>query len=320
MEIPTTLFNVKSLQSRLIAQRVKQAKRQHDKNILDSYTKKKPMLPPSDDQKKEMVDDTQARIEKDLKLFNQIMPSRRTWVHLDEKKRYGQNGLRLTSVDQNRKSLELTLSKDKKNNTPYLQFQVATLEDIRKQILECTYELSAPKVAKTIKSEHELRPVCIFPVFDNIVLQECNKILSTWFDPYFCDSSYAFRVKGKRKKAPTHHDTIREILRYLNAHEGKQIYVAECDLKKFYDTINHSVIIEDFDTFLGLLTKPEEEKKVLRHLFLSYLSCYDYQHSVQPKNDDPVYLEGTGDRKFKWVEEEILNKEYGSALSYSKRH
>ena len=27
---------------------------------------------------------------------------------------------------------------------------------------------------------------------------------------YFCDSSYAFRVKGKRKKAPTHHDTIRD--------------------------------------------------------------------------------------------------------------
>ena len=61
------------------------------------------------------------------------------------------------------------------------------------------------------------------------------------FDDYFQDSSYAFRSqKNDNNKILSHHDCIIDILKFRNKHIDKELYVAECDMKKFYDTVNHT--------------------------------------------------------------------------------
>jgi len=309
MAVRTVLFNIEALQDRLIAQRVKFAKRKHDAVILAGYTKDK-------SQPKKKNTKAQARFREDLRIFRKIMPSRRSWVHLDEKSRYGgKQNCRITSIDQNKKALELTFKRDCKNAAEYMLLQKNVLRGLRKQILRRKYEFSEPKISGTIKNKKELRPVCSFPIFDNIILQECNRILSTWFDPYFCASSYAFRVKYEHKKAPTHHDTILKILEYLSMHQGETIYVAECDLQKFFDTINHERIISCFANFLEQVPKPKSEKRMLEHLFFSYLRCYDYQKSVKPLNSNQEFLKKAKNRRFVWIKEELLLEKYGEAYS-----
>ncbi len=301
-------FTIKTLQSSLIAQRVKQAKRQHDMEILAGYGPNKLQLVKSN--RGTIID---IRFSEDIRIFKKTMPSRRTWVHLSEKHRYqGPDKLRLTSIDQNKKALELTLLRDKEQALPYMQLQEQVLKGLRKQIFKCKYEFSHPKINKAFKNKSELRPVCSFPIFDNIVLKECNRVLSTWFDPLFCDSSYAFRMKGKGGKSPTHHDTIYKILNYIQSNNGQQIYVAECDLRKFYDTINHKIIENAFNHFLDQVDKSNCEKKLLRHLFFSYLRCYDYQRSVGELNYDSAYLAGAGERTFHWIDEDLMVETYGA--------
>lgn len=301
-------FTIKTLQSSLIAQRVKQAKRQHDMEILAGYGPNKSQLVKSN--RGTIID---IRFSEDIRIFKKTMPSRRTWVHLSEKHRYqGPDKLRLTSINQNKKALELTLLRDKEQALPYMQLQEQVLKGLRKQIFKCKYEFSHPKINKAFKNKSELRPVCSFPIFDNIVLKECNRVLSTWFDPLFCDSSYAFRMKGKGGKSPTHHDTIYKILNYIQSNNGQQIYVAECDLRKFYDTINHKIIENAFNHFLDQVDKSNCEKKLLRHLFFSYLRCYDYQRSVGELNYDSAYLAGAGERTFHWIDEDLMVETYGA--------
>ena len=300
-------FSIKTLQASLIAQRAKQAKRQHDAEILAGYAPNKSQLVKTD-----RVSSIDVRFSEDIRVFKQIMPPRRTWVHLSEKNRYqGPKNLRITSIDQNKKALELTFLRDKNQALTYIQMQEKILKGLRKQIFKCNYEFSHPKINKAIKNECELRPVCSFPIFDNIVLKECNRVLSTWFDPFFCDSSYAFRMKGKDGKSPTHHDTIKRILKHIQSYEGQQIYVAECDLRKFYDTTNHKIVKNAFNNFLDQVDKPNREKNVLKHLFYSYLRCYDYQRSVAKLNHDLAYLASTGKRTFHWIDDDLLIQTYG---------
>jgi len=312
MEKQIKLLSVKALQKRLITQRVKHAKHQHDKEILAGYGRSK-----SQSSKQETCSSDGTRFSEDSCIFSRIMPPRRTWVHLREEHRYSKDKqYRLTSVDQNRKALEITLKRDMNNKEPYILLQLQVLKSLRKRIFNYKYEFSRPRVNKEFKNEKELRPVSSFPIFDNIILQECSKVLSTWFDPLFCDCSFAFRVKGNGKKAPTHHDTITKILSYIHSHDGQQIFVAECDLRKFYDTINHDEIKNSFNLFMEKVDNSYREKKILEHLFFSYLNCYDYQESVLKLNDDAAYLEGANGREFIWVDPCELNKVYGDYTNY----
>lgn len=307
MKKQSELFTVENLQDRLIAQRVKQAKRQHDEEILAGYGRNKCKAPKNN--RKSITD---ARFYDDLRIFKCIMPPRRTWVHLKEKNRYcSKEKNRLTSVDQNKKALEITFNRDIDKEVKYIVLQVQVLKSLRKRIFRYKYEFSQPKVNKAFKNEKELRPVCSFPILDNIILQECNRIFSTWFDPFFCNCSYAFRVKKNHQKAPTHHDTITRILSYIQNHEGQQIFVAECDLRKFYDTISHDVIEAAFKRFMKEVDKPYLEKKIMEHLFFSYLNCYDFRRSTYKLNEDHEYLEGANGRQFSWIPPDELRKIYG---------
>lgn len=295
----------------MINKRVKSAKRTHDRYILSNYTISK-------DNKKNIQDE-----------ICKYMPSRKRWISLGETKRRkevnsnkseNQNCFSSNdSVKKNKKRLELTIIKDSSLaiKPKYLSALNQFIDNIIDDFNNDKLSINTPRIIPKKKDEtgKKLRPLCVFGLRDNIILQEVNSFLIQNCDKYFCNCSYAFRGKMQingEMKIPTHHDTIDKILQYRNIHLNEKIYVTEYDLKKFFDTIDHSTIRAKLDILLDEESLQIDDfwKTRIRHVFGNYLSCYTFYDCIFAKNTDTKYLKESGFPygKFEWVPE--LEKQF----------
>ena len=85
------------------------------------------------------------------------------------------------------------------------------------------------------KDNGEKRPLGIPRVIDRLVQQAVAQELSREFEPIFSDNSYGFRPNRSA------HDAIRKVI--ANANDGYE-YVIDLDLAKFFDTVNHSKLLQ----------------------------------------------------------------------------
>lgn len=306
-------FSKKSLCKSLIKKRVKLAKRNHDKHIVSNYvkTKKTNIL-----EKKNDNDE----------IIYRIMPKRRDWAHLGKRRYTKINGKKIPkdSVKNNMERLSLTISRDLKKNTKprYLKELKKYIRKIQFSVLMNNLKIDEPKIIPMKKKKGEARPLCIFDLRSNLILQETNRLLINKYDCLFEDSSFAFRGKIKGKPIPSHHDTIKKILEYRNQHFVEGIYVTECDLQKFFDTINHEIIQRKFDNLLGNQSIKLSclWKKRVKQVFNKYLECYDFRRKVYSFNGNDEFFkknrcEGC---EFKWIKEERLKELYGNDYATCK--
>lgn len=308
-------FSENSIIERLISRRVKLAKKNHDRHIIHNYcigSKKN-----SSENREEDDQDT-------VSIYS-LMPPRRTWVTLTSKERSSHlknNGeefwFPLDSLKQNEKKLRLTIIRDM-HIFPYPDY-IRKLKDfisnVKSRVNAPSFELSDPRIIPKKKemkpgaNEKEMRPICLFSLEDNIILQEVNRLLTEKFDLLFTNYSYAFRYKNSNGEIPTHHDTIKEIIQYQQAHKNEHIFVAECDLKKFFDTINHTVIKRAFYNALSdhRVNLTCLESKIAEKVFIAYLDVYDFQKCVNPLDANLEYKEKHRciGYKYKWISENDL--------------
>lgn len=85
------------------------------------------------------------------------------------------------------------------------------------------------------KDNGDMRPLGIPRVIDRLVQQAVAQELSREFEPRFSDNSYGFRPNRSA------HDAIRKVI--ANANDGYE-YVIDLDLAKFFDTVNHSKLLQ----------------------------------------------------------------------------
>ena len=85
------------------------------------------------------------------------------------------------------------------------------------------------------KDNGEKRPLGIPRVIDRLVQQAVAQELSREFEPIFSDNSYGFRPSRSAL------DSIRKVI--ANANDGYE-YVIDLDLAKFFDTVNHSKLLQ----------------------------------------------------------------------------
>jgi RNA-directed DNA polymerase len=79
-----------------------------------------------------------------------------------------------------------------------------------------------------------MRTLGIPTVLDRFIQQALLQVLTPLFDPHFSESSYGFRP-GRRA-----HDAVQQSRRYVE--EGHR-YVVDIDLEKFFDTVNHDMLM-----------------------------------------------------------------------------
>jgi hypothetical protein len=252
-----------------------------------------------------------------------LFPSRRKWRKLGEKNRC-RNGKNLNTIEKNIKSLQVTIEWYRENepNAEFLKRLDAFILSVQDSIKNKDYSISEPSTYpkrkdKLKKEQTVCRPISIFKLRDRIIICLVNKYFTDLFDDLFYENSMAFRAVKKVNGKPyciTHHDAIKEIAKYKSKNKGKKLWVSECDMKKFYDTVNHSVIKKHFKKFINKvkLEKPELYDVNAEHLFYSYLNCYSFNKSVYPLNNKQDYFSDYNitNGVFEWVEEDLLSKHY----------
>jgi len=107
-------------------------------------------------------------------------------------------------------------------------------EEIREQLLAGTYQPKPVKRQEIPKSGGGVRELGIPTALDRFVQQAILQVLQPRFDPTFSKHSHGFRP-GRRA-----HDAVCEAQRYIQ--DGRRV-VVDVDLEKFFDRVNHDVLM-----------------------------------------------------------------------------
>jgi hypothetical protein len=247
--------------------------------------------------------------------LSSILPSRRNWYRPNRKERERFND----SQKLQQYALYKTIStihikaKDKTYAPP------EWYNELNQFIKEIQTRANNPR-SNTIKSPSpfpikkenkkeckECRPLALYDLQDRIIISLTAKYFTELFDEYFSDSSYAFRavrLDEEKRIALTHHDTIERILKFKADNVGKDIFAAECDIKKFFDCVNHDLVIDVLDKFI--LKNAIILNVNAKEIFIQYLKSYSFSRDVYPLQYTTHFTEFKIEGGYyKWIHEEL---------------
>lgn len=264
------------------------------------------------------------KIDDELHLLNGMLPSRRKWKKLNRAKRYQKNNQRINSVDYNVNSLLLTIDFYRKNHPdePFLKNLDSFIAELIASINNPNYKIEQPTIIPKLKGDkhpkkNKCRPISLFTLKDRLIISFTNKYLTEVFDSYFYNQSYAFRaiqITDDNKYTLTHHDSVQAILDYKKNYKGKRLWVSECDISKFYDSVHHTVVRKQFKKLISKVKrdKPEEYDARAERIFYKYLESYSFVKNVLPYNDkghDEYWKEKhtIPGGYFGWVEKDLID-------------
>ena len=134
---------------------------------------------------------------------------------------------------------------------------------IREDLLAGRYQPQPVKRVAIPKPDGGERELGIPTVLDRFIQQALLQVLQPRIDPSFSEHSYGFRP---RRRA---HDAVRHAQRYVQ--EGRR-WVVDIDLEKFFDRVNHDVL-------MGRLARRVGDRRVLG-LVRRYLDAGILAHGV----------------------------------------
>lgn len=245
-------------------------------------------------------------------LIYSLFPPRRDWVRANKSERIVRN---TNSVELNAIQLERTVFRAFKNYKSNMVNAPAWLVDIQQFVTkiqtsaldaDSNYLIPTPSIIPVIKdkAKKQYRPICTFQLKDLIIIGQTAKYLSNCFDQLFLDCSYAFRTGINNPKQFNHHQAVRDLINYKK--DGLKYYVAECDIKKFFDCVNHSEISIKFDQFV---TDAKSQFGIIihdraKHLFGSYLNSFSFNKDIAERESELLRSNGIKSGTIPWVTRE----------------
>ena len=113
---------------------------------------------------------------------------------------------------------------------------------IRARLLAGVYQPQPVRRADIPKPQGGVRTLGIPTVVDRLLQQALHQVLQPLFEPTFSDASYGFRP-GRNA-----HQALRQARQYVA--QGKR-WVVDMDLEKFFDRVNHDLLMSKLATKIG---------------------------------------------------------------------
>lgn len=107
---------------------------------------------------------------------------------------------------------------------------------IRAAIQEGSYRPSPVRRVFIPKPDGTERPLGVPTVLDRVIQQAVAQVLTPLFEPGFSEHSYGFR-EGRSA-----HQAVRQL---EAGWKGKRRHAVDCDLKAFFDTVNHDRLMQE---------------------------------------------------------------------------
>ena len=291
-------FNDKELIKILCHKRAIAAKKGHDDHFLRNISSE--------------AESPHKHPNKEIFLF---FPPRSKWIRLRKQEREVrcENTVEINSIQLERTVWREIKKCHKLGIIPplWLNKLLDFTKSIRQSVFDesQSYNLAAPKTIPVLKDKKEktYRPISVFKLKDLLITCQVARYLSNCFDPLFSDSSYAFRTGILKHKVFNHHKAIEDIIEFKNK-VGKTLYVAECDIKKFYDCVNHTKILEEFH----LITQEAKTKLNLEidfrasHFFNSYLASFSFNENIKKNETELLRSSGIKNGSIPWVTDSEL--------------
>lgn len=247
-----------------------------------------------------------------------MLPPRRQWhrfrPHLQERDPASGVNINLQSLCR-----AVTILKAQYPPAPWVALLKATVQRIRKRALDLDAQpFGVPHISAVPKDkkQHVYRPIASFGTDDKIVDTITARYLRTCVDRALLESCIAFRVSRSGAPPPTIHDALDRIVRMNKRHRSAGLYVAECDIKGFFDSVSHSVARESLDALIGDAKRKDPRLRVDERalkIFDQYLGAYSFTQSVQgPATASLRRKDARG--RFKWPQADLEDLYDGGAL------
>lgn len=258
-----------------------------------------------------------------------LFPPRKQWMSFsrpkDDKGKYKS----INQIDRNKKALWFTYLKAKKdiNTQEWYKKLIDFADNIVKKALSNEFTFRKPTVKAIEKDKTKIqdpiicRPICSFDLEDRLIASLYNKCLTDILDNMFYEKSFAFRKSLKGDNTFAHLKAVKVIKEFRLTHKNENLWVAECDMQSFYDTIDHNVIKNRFCLLLrdclnkGIIN--DCEYLILKRVMFSYIDCFNFKNDVLIYNklqSNNIWSPIKKGKKssfrctFKWIEESLVQK------------
>lgn len=229
--------------------------------------------------------DTYSVPEKNHFLYS-LFPPRKEWVILGEKHRKNKS-----QVDRNKLRLIFTVRKYRQvSEKPawYIRLE-AFVNHVVRMALDGSFKFHTPKISVLEKKKEKkekiiiCRPICQFKLEERIIGSLYNKWFTDLINDYFYPHSYAFRSKITGPHQMSHLNALHTLMEFRKQHTV-DLTVAECDMQKFYDTLDHRVVKKRLNQFIGYCKRDgtilNSEIHLLRSVLYSYVDCFHFYRDV----------------------------------------
>ena len=145
----------------------------------------------------------------------------------------------------------------------------AFADRIRARVARGDFDFEMPVSFAIEKSGKSTRFVTSFrSLEDKVILRQVAKYLRKTLDGKLSPNCYSFR-----EDAMVDHSTaVKALIDYRAVHKGETLFVAECDIRKFFDVIDHRVAWKAFQRLARGMKVDRPAKRVVQKYLDTYTS------------------------------------------------
>jgi Reverse transcriptase (RNA-dependent DNA polymerase) len=286
------LFSAESVIRELCKERAKLAKKRNDRQFLHRISKDTPGMPSASSEDKAL---------------EKMFPPRRRWHSFRARNR----GTK-PSYDLNVEALFRAVMTLRAAGTPepWAEELDGRVQEIRRRaLLETPFAFVPPRISPKEKDNdrHKYRPLASFPVDYKIIDCLAARYLRNVLDHALRPSCLAFRSGHGKRRPPTIHDALKKLVDVNRRHRKAGQFVAECDIRGFFDCVSHDVARSALAELArdarkgrpGLIVHPRAVE-----IYEGYLRAYSFGKNVKSRE---AQLLANRDCKgvFKWPAAEL---------------